>query len=227
MELLKNKRAVFHIHTCYSHDSLNNPLKIVDYLYLNNIQLAVITDHNSIKGALIARDYAKKKYGDNFEVIIGEEISTNIGDIIAFPLSSLINTRDINQVIIEAKKQNAYLCLPHPYEHHNLFTIHTSIIIENIDFVEIINSRTNKSKNDFAIEYASHFNKKNIVGVDGHLMSELHNNFNIFNENMDNNFVINKMSNKRNIRLSQIITYYKKLDIIRILKYILLYLINI
>ena len=226
MDLLKNKRLVFHIHTNFSHDSINNPKKVVDYLFLNNVSAAIITDHDSIEGAVIAQNYALKKYGDKFEVIVGEEVSTEFGDIIVFPLIYPIKTQDIKQVIFEAKKQNAYLCLPHPYDHHNLFSIHTPIITESIDFVEIINSRVNKNKNEFAIKYASYFKKKIIVGVDGHLMSELLNNYNMFNDNMGNKFVINKMSNKRNIRLSQMITYYKKLNIIRLFKYMILYIIN-
>ena len=47
-----NKKIVFHIHTKYSHDCNLEPALIVDTLFKGNISAAIITDHNSIQGAI-------------------------------------------------------------------------------------------------------------------------------------------------------------------------------
>ena len=136
-----NKKIVFHIHTKYSHDSNLEPALIVDTLFKGNISAAIITDHNSIQGAIEAKSYAEKKYGDKFNVIVGEEVKTDIGDIIGFPLKDEIQLVDHLEVISNIKSQGGYVCLPHPYKSHNLLRIHDSDFIELIDFIEIFNRR--------------------------------------------------------------------------------------
>ena len=108
------KNLVFHVHTKYSYDSRLEPQYIVDFLVKANIHQVIITDHNEILGALEAKEYAEKKYPDKLEVIIGEEIKTDIGDIIGFPLYEKIIPGNHNTVIKEIQTQNAFVCLPHP-----------------------------------------------------------------------------------------------------------------
>lgn len=227
MEDWINKKVVFHIHTRFSHDSLNNPEDIIDNLYKNGIDVAVITDHNEIKGALIAQQYAQVKYKNKISVIVGEEVVTDIGDLIVFPITTRIESYKIQEVLDTAKSQNAFVCLPHPYESHDLFKIHTQEFVNSIDFVEIVNSRVSVLKNGYAKEYATHFNKKIIVGVDAHLISELQNNSNFFINDNENEYKINKFSSKRNKRISQLISNLKKKKLIKIFKYLILSIFNL
>ena len=79
-----------HIHTKYSEfgeysffcfpDSVEEPKKAVKYAKKIGLDVIAITDHNSIKGARIARDFAK---GQGIEVIIGEEVTSREGHILA------------------------------------------------------------------------------------------------------------------------------------------------
>ena len=205
-----NKKIVFHIHTKHSHDSNLEPALIVDTLFKENISGAIITDHNSIQGAIEAKSYAEKKYGDKFNVIVGEEVKTDIGDIIGFPLKDEIQLVDHLEVISEIKSQGGYVCLPHPYKSHNLLRIHDYEFIELIDFIEIFNSRTSEKLNNYAKEMAVKFKKKVIIGSDIHLKKELLNTYLIFNEKMEIVEFDAKYVTKRNYRTHQLMQNMKE-----------------
>lgn len=225
MDWLTNKKLAFHVHTKFSHDSFASPEGVIDFLFDSGYNAVVITDHNTIDGALIAKQYADLKY-PSFQVIIGEEISTDIGDIIAFPLNKIIKEGTFLNVIENAKKSDALICLPHPYESHDLQKIHTSEFLQMIEFVEVYNSRISLKKNLFAVQYAEYYNKNKIVGTDAHIIKELNNNYNYFKSIKENEYIIVKYSKRRYIRISQFITYYKKMDFVKMLKYMFLIIIN-
>ena len=67
----------FHCHTIISKDSLTSPLKLVETCRRKGIDRVVVTDHNSIVGALAAQKL------DPELVIVGEEILTTKGEILA------------------------------------------------------------------------------------------------------------------------------------------------
>lgn len=222
-----NKKCAFHIHTCYSFDSMLRPEEIVEYYSAEGYELIVITDHNEIEGARNAKNYAEETYPSKIEVVIGEEIKTDIGDIIGFPLKERIETGNAEEVIREIKKQGAFVCLPHPYHEHNLFEIHNEHLVDKIDFVEIYNCRVLDIKlNQYAEEYCCKFNKKSIIGTDAHLKKELGN----AHFKLDNNYTLKEEyrheSSKRNIRLSSIIKAVKMKKYSRIPALIILYVIG-
>ena len=80
-------KAEFHIHTRYSKDSILNKYFILIMCKIKGIKLLAITDHNEIKGALKYSKFLKKH---NIDVIIGEEIMTNCGEIIGLFLTKRI-----------------------------------------------------------------------------------------------------------------------------------------
>lgn len=223
---ISNKKIAFHIHTKYSSDCVSEPSEIVDTLFSLGIDTAIITDHNTIKGAIEANEYAKKKYGDKFNVIIGEEVLSDIGDIIGFPILQEIPRGNYNDVITEMKRQKALLCLPHPYKSHDLFLIHQEDFINHFDFVETYNSRINDKLNNYAIKLAEKFNKISIIGTDAHTIEDLRNCFIRYDDNMKIIDSLAKSTPIKNIRISQLINAKKKNSRIDILKYWLLSLIK-
>ena len=226
MEILKKSKTVFHVHTYYSIDSFLKPNILVDVLFKAKIDNVIITDHNSIRGAIEAKTYAEEKYNSKFNVIIGEEVKTDIGDIIGFPIMDEIQLKDHKRVIDEIKKQGGFVCLPHPYKSHDMLQIHDDQFINSLDFIEVFNSRISKKQNQFAEEMANKFNKKKIIGSDAHIKKELLNTFVIF----DDNFAIENYSanytSKRNFRTSQMIQDIKKKNISGVIKYLSLALLN-
>jgi hypothetical protein len=211
MEKLINSKTVFHLHTKYSQDSFLEPSAIIDILVKANIDNVIITDHNSIRGAKEAKQYARTKYDNKINVIIGEEVYTDIGDIIGFPLKEEIQDYDHIKVIDKIKNQGGFVCIPHPYKYHNLFKIHESNFLKKIDFIEIFNARLNEKLNGFAQELADSLtDKKEIIGTDAHLKKELLNTFFIFNENLELKDKQTKYTSKRNYWMSQTIKNVKK-----------------
>lgn len=223
---ISNKKIVFHVHTKYSSDSLSEPSKIVDVLFELGISIAIITDHNTIKGAVEAKNYSEKKYGKKFKVIVGEEVLSDIGDIIGFPITDEIPKGNYQDVIRSMKEQKAYICLPHPYKSHDLFLIHEEQFLSQFDFIEIFNSRISQKLNDYAVKLNQKRNKLPIIGNDAHTIEDLKNCFVMYNDNME---IIESLTNPtpiKNIRKSQMIDAKKKHKTTDIIKYFFLSSIN-
>src|SRR5512140_1561368 len=70
-------RVEFHCHTIYSKDSLVKPEALLEACRRKGIDRVVVTDHNSTRGAWAA------SLLDPQRVIIGEEIMTTRGEILA------------------------------------------------------------------------------------------------------------------------------------------------
>ena len=156
----------FHIHTHHSYDSLMKPEKIIKIAKKKGLTGIVVCDHNTIKGGLEVQKINRDK---NFQVIVGAEIATNVGDITGIFLTKEIQSRNFETVVEEIKKQNGLVILNHPYKAHQLDKIDFS----KIDFIEGYNSRLNKELNQKAVALAKKYNKPIIAGSDAHLYSEI------------------------------------------------------
>jgi predicted metal-dependent phosphoesterase TrpH len=81
--------ADLHLHTTHS-DGLVSPEKLIERLHEEGkFNIIAVTDHDLIGGAFKARDYAKKR-GLKIEVMVGTEISTRHGHIVALGVEKLI-----------------------------------------------------------------------------------------------------------------------------------------
>jgi predicted metal-dependent phosphoesterase TrpH len=74
-------RADLHMHTTSS-DGWPTPHELVDHAARRaRLDVIAVTDHDTIEGALRAREYAAKRA--RFHVIVGEEVSSRDGHIVA------------------------------------------------------------------------------------------------------------------------------------------------
>ena len=73
-------RADLHMHTTFS-DGWPAPRELVDYARTIGLDVIAVTDHDTIDGALRARDYAEGHAKPR--VILGEEVSSRDGHIVA------------------------------------------------------------------------------------------------------------------------------------------------
>ncbi len=169
-----------HIHSMYSYDSLMDPKKILKKCKKKGYNTISITDHNSIKGSLEAKKY-EKEFG--ISVVIGEEILTDIGDVIGLYLNQEIRNRDWIEVLGEIKAQGGVCVLPHPFRgHKNIWEV-----AQKVGVIEILNSHSTLAENRKALYLATKLNKPVVVGSDAHLYSEIGNAFMKFNSIFDSN----------------------------------------
>lgn len=131
-----------HDHTHYSKCSDVKPEVLLKTAKKRGLNGIAITDHGTIKGALEAKRLNKDK---NFEVIIGEEISTKQGDVLAYYLHKQIDSDDFFDAVDKIRKQNGLAVIPHPFRTssnpHHKFKLPLDKIKGRIDGVECFNAR--------------------------------------------------------------------------------------
>ena len=102
-----------HCHTSASFDSLAAPGAVVHAAAGRGITHLAITDHDRIDGALAARAAAP----EGLTVIVGEEIRTSDGDLIALFLERAIAPgRSARDTIAEVRAQGGLVGIPHPFD---------------------------------------------------------------------------------------------------------------
>lgn len=101
----------FHCHTIYSKDSLLPPADLLAAARRKNIDRVVITDHNTIAGALAAQAL------DPQRVIVGEEILTTAGELLAAFVREEIPARlPPLEAISRLRAQGAFISVSHPFD---------------------------------------------------------------------------------------------------------------
>ena len=81
-------RADLHVHTLWS-DGAQRPEEVVAAAS-ERVHVVTITDHDEIRGALRARDWAREHPGVDVGVVVGEEISTLNGHLLGLFLEERI-----------------------------------------------------------------------------------------------------------------------------------------
>lgn len=174
-----------HMHTHYSKCSNLNPnllLKLAKKKGMNGI---AITDHHTFKGALKVSKINKDK---NFEVIIGEEITTNAGELLIYYLQNEIKSRDFDEVIDEARSQNAIISISHPFRtsinpHHH-FKYPIEKIKNKINAIEVFNARNLPGNNEKSQKTAKKLKIAGTAGSDAHFKFEVAAAYTIFEGNL-------------------------------------------
>jgi predicted metal-dependent phosphoesterase TrpH len=162
----------FHCHTNASKDSLTRPEKLISEARRKGIGKLIITDHNTIGGALVAKEF------DPEFVIIGEEIMTTQGEILAAFVSEEIPAGLLPMnVINRLRRQGAFISVSHPFDIMRSGGWKEADLLEilpHVDAIEIFNSRCMKKVfNDEARKFAERHNIPGTVGSDAHAAFEV------------------------------------------------------
>jgi len=169
-------RADLHMHTCHSKDSLSSVGSVLAYAVKKGLNAIAITDHDEISGAFEAKEKAETE-GLKLQVIVGEEVSTDQGDLLVYFLKKRIAKGPLGAVLAEVKRQKAVCCAAHPYDfiRHgiNLEKIPPALLCK-IDAVEAFNARVSvQSHNPKATQFALSNGKALLAGSDAHHPSEI------------------------------------------------------
>jgi predicted metal-dependent phosphoesterase TrpH len=156
----------FHSHTHYSPDSIASVDAVLRSAHDHLLGRLVITDHNSIKGALEAA-----KLEPDF-VIVGEEIQTTYGEfLVAFVKEEIPAHLDPFKVLELLKAQDAFISISHPMD--MLRSGWPLEVLEEIapyvDAIETANARVLKpSTNQQAAVFACEHKLPATAGSDAH-----------------------------------------------------------
>ncbi|MBI3739620.1 MAG: PHP domain-containing protein, partial [Chloroflexi bacterium] len=136
------------------------------------IDRVIVTDHNTIAGARAAQSL------DPERVIVGEEIMTTRGEILAAFLTEEIPALLTPQETIRRlRAQNAFISVSHPFDEWRSGGWKEEDLLEIIplvDAIEVYNSRCMlPSFNRRAREFAQKHNLSGTVGSDAHAAFEL------------------------------------------------------
>jgi predicted metal-dependent phosphoesterase TrpH len=173
MTLSQSRNYVeFHCHTIYSKDSLTRPKDLVETCRSKGIDRVVVTDHNTITGARACQAL------DPELVIVGEEIMTTRGEILAAFVSEEIHQGLTPQETIRLlKEQGAFISVSHPFDKRrkgHWQEEHLLEILPQVDAVEVYNSRCWLPRfNEEARQFAEKHNVAGTVGSDAHAAFEL------------------------------------------------------
>ena len=165
-------RIDFHTHTIASKDSLTRPEDFIRTCRRKGLDRVVVTDHNSIHGALAVQAL------DPECIIVGEEIMTDRGEILAsFVTEEVPRGLTPQETIRRLRDQGAFISVSHPFDSYRNGAWKPDDLLEIapfVDAIEIFNARCLLAgDNDKALEFARLHNLPGTAGSDGHAASEL------------------------------------------------------
>jgi len=162
----------FHSHTHASKDSLTSPADLIAAARLKGIDRLIITDHNTIAGARAAQAL------DSELVIVGEEIMTTHGEILAaFVTEEIPPHLSPAETIRRLKGQGAFISVSHPFDKLRSGGWKENDLLEilpQVDAIEVYNSRCMfPGFNRAARKFAEKHNIPGTVGSDAHAAFEV------------------------------------------------------
>ena len=169
-----------HIHTKYSKCSINAPDKILKIAKQKGLNGIAITDHHTTIGAHKVEKLNKDK---DFEVIIGEEITTEYGDVLGLFLQEEIKARKLFEVMDEIKAQDGIIVVAHPFRivPWLKFKYPLQKLKGKVDGLETLNSRNFPYSNNASEKAANKYHFAKIGSSDAHLPFDVGNAYTICN----------------------------------------------
>ncbi len=165
-------RAELHCHTYRSKDSLLLPHQLLEVCRKRNIDRLAITDHNTIAGALEARAL------DPERVIVGEEIMTTEGELLAYYLAEEIPAGlKPTEALRRLRAQGAVISVSHPFDRMRGGSWEEAAleaIAGEVDAIEVFNARAwSAEANRAAQRFATRHGLTGTAGSDAHAAPEV------------------------------------------------------
>ena len=162
-----------HCHTVASFDCLSRPADVVRAAAERGLTHIAITDHDRIDGALAARAAAP----DGLTVIVGEEIRTRDGDLIAAFLGRAVPPgMSAAETVAAVREQGGLVGIPHPFDRLRgslLKDAGMESLLPLVDWVETHNGRLVGGGNERAAILAREHGVAGVGVSDAHSVLEV------------------------------------------------------
>ena len=165
-------RVEFHCHTRYSKDSLSEPEDLLAACRKKGIDRLVVTDHNTIAGALVMQKL------DPERIIVGEEIMTQSGELLAaYVREELPPGLAPLEAVRRLRDQGAFISVSHPFDRLRKGHWEPDDLLEIaplVDAIETFNARClQPGFNAEAREFAGRHGLPGTAGSDAHAVFEV------------------------------------------------------
>lgn len=167
-----------HCHTEASADCIT-PIELIPQRCLEQgIRIQAITDHDEIWGAQEVQKLVRNNPELELEIIVGEEVMTNMGEIIGLFLNEKIEPGlSPEETVRQIRAQGGLVLLPHGFDPIKRFRLKDSAreaIAQDIDIVESYNARISNLKwNQAAADWAGAHDLPVSAGSDAHLLTDI------------------------------------------------------
>ena len=164
-----------HCHTSASFDSLASVGAVVKAAAARGLTHLAVTDHDTIEAAIRARDVAPPE----LTIIVGEEIKTVDGDLIAVFLERVVPPgMSAVETIAAVREQGGLVGVPHPFDGMRGFGRKSGLRLEEIadkvDWIEAYNARVVGGKaNERAAAFAREHGLPGVCASDSHTVMEV------------------------------------------------------
>jgi len=160
-----------HCHTVYSNrrrrrfDALNTPKEMIEAAIRKGLQGIIVTDHDSVKGGLVARKVAKA-FAD-FQVIPGAEVTSRFGHILAIGIETDIpKGLTVEETVDKIHDLGGISIASHPFSTRVRPSLGEQCI--KTDGVEVFNATNSFQANAMAMSIAQTQGRPATAGSDAH-----------------------------------------------------------
>ena len=161
-----------HSHTIYSRDCLTKPEALIRRARAVGLDRLAVTEHNNLAGALRAKELAPDL------IIVGEEIKTTHGEIIAYFVTEEVpKGLSPQETIRRLRDQGAVISVPHPVDSLRRSAMgleNVLAVMDLVDALEVRNARCVRAEdNVHAAALAAEHGKLVTAGSDAHTLFEV------------------------------------------------------
>lgn len=130
----RHATGVIHLHTRFSHDAHGQAEKLIRTAQDQALDYIIITEHNTL--APLEKGL-QKSYG-KLEVLVGSEISTKAGHLLALGISEPIDRdAEVETIIEQIHRQGGLAIIAHPFSDKTPWTDWN--VIDQVDGLEVYN----------------------------------------------------------------------------------------
>ncbi len=178
MDQEKRLKIDLHTHTHHSKDGKNKPEELVRKAIDQGFDMIAVTDHGTTRGSLDAEKAAERisrEEGKELIVILGQEVKTRQGEILAYGIREDIQEgMDLLKTCQEIKSKGGFLIVPHPFDlMRRGIGQEINNVREYVDAAEGFNERTLITRfNDKAMTFLKENAIPVVVGSDAHFKDE-------------------------------------------------------
>ena len=160
-----------HVHTLHSERcGWMKPERLVKHAKEKGLDGLAVTDHNTIDGAREVFNIVRDEQME-LSVIIGEEITTDRGEILAYFIDREIEPGPFEEALSAIKRAGGISAIPHPFEKIRKGFRGVETVIGDVNAIEVLNSRCRFNRKAFDLCLAH--KKPMLGGSDAHFYSEV------------------------------------------------------